>query len=213
MKIDVSPERIDACIACFDQEESLKERVLTAVFRDKSNKEPEKVLVKVTLLNSFYSTQLFNNPSKSGGKNTDIVSMALHIAATEELDQWLASDDPEENLQAFRHITECTSVRWGCSVRKAPSFASKYCSWHYQEKYPIMDSYSKGMLYYINRDPETRYYTGKLTTAILQDYRTFSEVFRTFKDWLGVSAGRPYTVKELDKYLWMYGKDHNIALD
>lgn len=205
--IELSEEIINSYIERFKTAECLKEQVLEDVFSHKTNNNLESVLKKVTLLNSFYSTQLFNNSASNVGKKhqADIVSMARHIADEEEFDKWLSSDDWKENLKAVNYIAFDSSDHIQRDVIHASlSFASKYCSWHYPEKYPIIDSISKGMLYYINRSKEL--VEEKVTRDSLNNYKLFCDLFDALKHQLDDR----YSVKELDMFLWQYGKDNNI---
>lgn len=88
-------------------------------------------------------------------------------------------------------------------VNNIYSFASKYCSWH-NPNYPIADSYSKGMLYYINK--ATNFYNkGKLAKVSLNDYNVFCEMYEAFREEY-FSEMEHIDNKMIDTYLWTYSK-------
>ncbi len=89
-----------------------------------NNKDIKEVLVKVTALNELYSTQLTTGSIKE---------IAKLITNNKELDDLLAQGDKK----AVDYIGRTKE-----GMNNAYVFASKYCSFHYPDKYPIFDSYS-----------------------------------------------------------------------
>ena len=174
------------------------------MFTEKKNVDILVVLKKVTLLNAFYSAQLLNN-SSTNKTNADILQMAKHIHdknRNEDLDKQLKSDIVEDNYKAYETIgIEIADDK----TNEARSFASKYCSWHYPDKFPIMDRYSRGFLYY---------YNGGCDKVKLSNYRDFCEVYKKFRKRINKKYNRNYSNKELDMFIWMYGKKHpEIGID
>ena len=67
-----------------------------------------------------------------------------------DADKRLKAEKPDPDL-----VNEIAYFRGDINSKKdhflpAFSFPTKYCSWHRPDRYPIADSYSKGMLYYLN---------------------------------------------------------------
>lgn len=104
--------------------------------------------------------------------------MAEHILA-QDIDEALNNGEPE----VVQRIAKGHGIR---TKRKNTelnfySFATKYCNWHNQECYPIYDSFvEKGLLAYKRADN-----------------------FSDFKVKYGLSK---HSLKEIDKFLWIYGK-------
>lgn len=214
--IDYSLDKVTECISCFDNDEGLKELVLKKAFSGATNTDIESVLIRVTLLNTFYSTRLNNNASISPEgepqrSHIDVESMAKHIVANPSLDEWMNSRK-EERLKAFDYIATGLSEYKKDVHYAASSFASKYCSWCNPDYYPIMDSYSRGMLYRLN--VEQHYYSGRLSQDSLRDYEVFCNAHSRFKDFLEHKHKISYSIKDLDKYLWYYGTKHpEVAIE
>ena len=193
--IEVDKKSIDGLIEEFLKQEKEKELVLEEVFAEKDNNDILVVLKKVTLLNAFYSTQLLNNHSEKK-TNADILQMAKHIHNIDCLDRLMQSENIEDNFKAYESI--------GVSIaddktNEARSFASKYCSWHYPEKYPIMDKFSRGFLFHYNSNVKKKQ---------LSDYRCFCEAYKTFRKNVNEKFKTEYSNKDLDMFIWMYGKKH-----
>ena len=220
-QIDINRETIKKTIAEFERHEGTKENVLKKVFSNSSNDNVEDVLIKVTLLNAFYSTQLYNNPAANPKRrqHADILSMAQHIANEANFDAWLRSNDWQDNMKAVNYIAFGDSdwvkrkePKGANAINDALSFATKYCNWHCPDKYPIVDAVAKGMLYYISKNKDVKLYDKNLTQKDLKNYEIFCTVFNNFSRIVSERDGRTYSLKDIDKYLWQYGKDHKIAI-
>ena len=86
------------------------------------------------------------------------------------------------------------------SIKYFYSFATKYCSHHYPEKYAIYDSYVDDVLkYFRNVDCFSEF-----ANEDLRKYERFVEVLREFATFYGLED---YSLKDLDRYLWQLGKD------
>ncbi len=81
------------------------------------------------------------------------------------------------------------------------SFASKYCSHHNPDSFPIYDAYVDKILAYFRDLKNT---DGKsfatFTNKALKDYTKFTEVIIKFRD--------AYALKQIDRYLWITGKKY-----
>jgi len=69
-------------------------------------------------------------------------------------------------------------------TRRHYSFATKYCSWHQPDKYPIYDSLVERLLWAYRKE------------------HTFADFRR--------SDLQDYQIKELDKFLWYTSKDLGV---
>ena len=180
------------------------EDMLTKYFQDdeeyKKNTDLEKVLLKVTLLNSHYRTVI---------KNIDLVAIARHIISIPNFDKRLelVNEYRTPDFSLVKDIAYGSNEYKTKEMHNIYSFASKYCAWHQPNKFPIVDSYTKGMLYYINKD--TNFY-GKLTHKDLNDYCTYYNVYQSFIDYLQRLGICEKSYKEIDIFLWQYGLKEGI---
>lgn len=139
------------------------------------------VLLKVSALNDFYSTNVY-----------DTHTVAKHIVAIQATDRIASGDATVVNQMA--------RVSVGRKERNFYSFASKYCNHHNPEAYPIYDSYvEKMLLYFLKRDG-----FAKFTKTELKQYSRFVEVIRAFRQHYGLDQ---FSLREIDIYLWLAGKD------
>lgn len=204
-------EFVDGIIERFDDQEQLKESSLDMLFRQSGDyvEDIRKVLIKVTCLNVFYSTRLNSNPPKDAHERklaVDIETMARHISRLNETQglQELIADGRTEAIELIRWIPD----KGTNAYTDAYSFATKYCSWHNPEAYPIVDGYSKAMVYHLFLKlfgPTIDH--KRVTHALLQDYVMFCQLFYELADWINKQCTRSYgvyQVKDIDKLFWYY---------
>jgi len=146
------------------------------------NAELVDVLLKVSCLNDFYSTNIY-----------DTHAVAKHIT---RLDIDGALDGGDLSL-----VNKMGPVKVGSKTRNFYSFATKYCSHHRPDIYPIYDSYVDKMLVHFKK----RDNFAKFTASDLKDYPTFVALIDAFKAYYGLDA---FTRKQIDAYLWLTGKQH-----
>lgn len=196
---------IEKCIECFDNYEKLKERVLHNAFVQNQTVDKDIALIRVTLLNTFYSTRLNNTESKS--KTIDVQAMALRIAAKPDLEIMLHSKNAEERMDAYRYIATGKDAD-NKKYNAAWSFASKYCSFCNENDFPIMDSNARKKLCELN--DKYSFYPEKITPTKIEDYESFCNVHNSFLECLPKRPnGEQYTPKLIDKYLW-YSTKHGL---
>ena len=146
-----------------------------------SNDDLLAILLKVSALNDFYSTNIY-----------DTHSVAAHILAL-SCDQRIADGDP-------LLVNEMAMVKVGGKERKFFSFASKYCNHHHQEPFPIFDSYVEKMLWHFrSADGFARF-----KRPDLRQYRQFVDVIRLFRRHYKLEQ---FSLREIDIYLWLAGKE------
>ena len=131
-------EQVNCYLSKWDTLENYtaQEKALNKLFWDlyKSNNDIVDVLAKVAILNDFYSTNIF-----------DTYTVAKHIVDL-DIDERLEQGD----LTLVKDIA-CVEIK--SKNKYLYSFATKYCSHHYEEKYPIFDSYvRKVLIYFRNKD-------------------------------------------------------------
>jgi len=175
-------ERIKAACEKFDRDNELTEQSLAELFRQyPGNDDPRHVLLKVVAINSLYHTSIFA-----------VETVARHIQAnSKEIDSALAAGSPE----AVNLIAKVT-----IQGRKYNffSFATKYCSWHNPEAYPIYDARVDHYLCVLQQQTP---FSG-FHHADLWDYPKFRKVMIAFRDTYKLGE---FAFKEIDKFLWLEG--------
>ena len=160
------------------QENALDKLFLTLC---QHNLDMNDILIKSSTLNDFYSTNIFN-----------IFKVAEHYHSI-NIDERLDAGD-------LTLVDELSIVPIDGKVYHFYSFATKYCSHHRPEVYPIYDSYVEKLLtFFRNRD-----HFHSFKTKDLRNYMIYNEVINSFK---GFYKLEQYTVKQIDKYLWQLGKE------
>lgn len=161
------------------QEESL-DLLFKDTFRD--NTDIHAILLKASVLNTFYSTNIF-----------DVDKVARHIYDLKIDDRLSKSDE--------KLVNDIAKVDVGNKTMDFYSFASKYCSHHKPEDYPIYDDYVKSILsYFKTRDRFT-----KTLVKDFRDYKNFKSTIKDFQEYYGL---KQFNLKEVDRYLWQVGKEN-----
>lgn len=143
------------------------------------------IIAKAAALNSIYSTYIYSF--------YPIAKSILSLNVDERLrvgDETLVKDILSSFKQdgAMEHF----------------SFATKYCSFHNQEAFPIYDKYVDEILWYFNGlEKFSKYRRGDIQEK--HDYLKFKSVLRDFRSCFGLEK---YSTKELDQFLWQFGKDY-----
>ena len=138
----------------------------------------EDILLKVSTLNDFYSTNIFS-----------VFPVAEHI---------LSLDIDERMMQGDPALVDDIK---GVNGRNHYSFATKYCSHHNPLEYPIYDSYvDKILRHFRNVDGFCDF-----ATDDLKEYSKFKTVILMFREYYGLTQ---YNIKEIDQYLWQLGKEY-----
>jgi hypothetical protein len=160
------------------QEESLK-----LLFQDlcPRNDDLSHILLKVSALNDFYSTNIF-----------DTYSVAKRILA----------DDPSARILEgdISLVNELARVQIGGKDKNFYSFASKYCYHHNPEEFPIYDSYVDKMLRHFSRTDGF----AELGWNELKIYERFVGIVQDFRKHYRLDE---FSLREIDIYLWLVGKD------
>ncbi len=160
----------------------LQENALDKLFFElcPENKDISDVLIKVAALNDFYSTHIFK-----------VFPMAKHIVDL-GIDERLKMGD----------ASLVTEIQKGSgNNRRYYSFATKYCSHHQPLEYPIYDSYVHTVLRYFGVRDEFSIFSD----LDLKSYERFKDILLDFRYYYGLEA---YTLKEIDKYIWLLGKEY-----
>ena len=146
------------------------------------NDEIDKLLLKASTPNDFYSTNIFS-----------IFPVAKHILDL-KIDDRLKKGDADL-------VSEIADVEISGKKKHFYSFATKYCSHHNSNDYPIYDSYVEKVLMYYKK--ENKFAKFKLDD--LKDYATYKNILIQFANFYGIAE---YGLKDLDRYLWQLGKEY-----
>ncbi|MCR5736841.1 MAG: hypothetical protein K6G64_04235 [Eubacterium sp.] len=205
---------VNECIKEFDENNSEVESSIRKLFDEFDDSSFEKILVKVIVLNNRYSTGLNDNQLEEGKKDeldkkgkkypVDVITMAKHILGLSE--EIAKVKNPENVINLVNKMSDL-----GEQYKKAYSFATKYCAWTLKKmdnpmNIPIVDSFVKGFLYYLNEKEEAGlYYKGGFAQKNLNDYDKFCKIYKSFIEKYDFLSDKTY--KEIDKYIWQYSKN------
>lgn len=154
------------------------DRALQDIFIRYSNNEVlEHVLIKVVLLNGLYNTNVYA-----------VTEMAIHIR---DLD--IDTSLEEGSLEIVDQIARLTI---GGKTRRHYSFATKYCSWHRPDVFPIYDT----LVLQILTAYRDQYGFAQFTQASLQDYLTYKKTIESFRSHFQLEG---LSLKRIDKFLWL----------
>ncbi|WCL50818.1 hypothetical protein [Leptospira sp. GIMC2001] len=144
------------------------------------NTEIEPILMKVTLLNKLYSTNIL-----------DVYSVAIHIKELK-----VDNDLNNGNLQLIDKIKKI-KIKEKCF--NFYSFSTKFCNKHNSNSFPIYDSYvDKALCYFRDKD---NFFSFKKQN--LKDYTSFVDIFYEFRYFYELDG---CSNDEIDIYLWSIGK-------
>ena len=146
------------------------------------NTDMSDILLKVAALNDFYSTNIFS-----------VYPVAKHILSL-NIDDRLKTGD-------VALVSDIQKVTINGVEKNFYSFATKYCSHHRPLDFPIYDSYvEKVLCYFRDRDKFASFKTPEL-----KDYAKFKGTLIDFGSFYGLDR---YNLKEIDKYMWLLGKEY-----
>lgn len=181
---DPTPGLVWEYIRQFEDSEryNLADQAIIKLFRlIPHNKDLEDILLKLSVINNLYSTRILAT-----------FELARHIQRL--------NIDPELAVHSTEIVNRIADFSVSGKRIYVFSFATKYCNWHDQEHYPILDSFvEKLIIAYRNRDEFAIFEKKEL-----QNYTRFKEILEIFRQHYRLTA---FGFKKLDKYLWLYGKE------
>ena len=160
-----------------------QEKSLFKLFHEdyKNNNDLKEILIKCSCLNDFYSTNIFS-----------IYDVANNIYKL-NIDERLRCNDPSL-------VNDIANVKIKGVKKTFYSFASKYCS-HHNDEFPIYDYFVDRMLVYF----KTKDKFAKFKRDDLKDYVKFKNILLEFKKFYNIEE---YSLRDIDKYLWIAGKEY-----
>ena len=182
---------------------AIDDAVLRTVFTTYDNSSIENVLIKTILLNNRYSAGLNDRPSERNNIAIDVYNMSVIIS-----NGFREVNTIQEAIDSIESINN-TVVR-DARKKKAYSFLSKYYYWTYephdQMKIPIYDGYARGMLYYLSKK-DTCDYLPYFKQDDIATYRDYYAKYVSVLEQINLHLQSDFSVREFDKYLWMYAKE------
>lgn len=140
----------------------------------------EEILLKVSAINQMYNANLFS-----------LLPIAEHILNL-DIDRRLEAIDTHL-------VNELALVAEEGRVKNFYSFATKYCSRQKPDDYSVYDSYvEKSLKYFRDKDNLISF-----KNSDLKNYSSFSKIIYDFKV---IYKLHNRTLKEVDLFLWNYGK-------
>ena len=195
-----SPEALEDWNNQWDTNKKLRsyrdqEAALTWLFKTyPKNTDLNQVLIKVTALDALYSTRIYH-----------ITETARHIIELKDFDKRVQEGDLSlvRDLAVFKvklHTNKRNpDEKQATREKHIFSFASKYCSWHNPEAYPIYDSKVRDKL---------RLFKNKLKSGLtykkgdLETYEGFCKAITELRDKFCLGP----SMKRIDRYLWTWAK-------
>ena len=168
-----------------DQKVSVQEAALTHLFKVTypENDDLNEIIIKVSALNTLYSTQLHKN----------LLPVVNHLKKL-SIDERLQAGD----ITLIEDIIQ-TPLGNG-KVYRCYSFATKYCSFHQPDVYPIYDSYVDKVLVHLqDRDK----FAGNMAMDN-KNYVSYHKAIEAFQKYYELGE---YSLKQIDKYLWHLGSN------
>ena len=181
------------------------------------------VLLRVVVLDSFYSTNL----AKFG-----IYEVAKHITKLEQKDQ-IHQKIRNANPQNYNELKDIVKQIAKCNLEKTIkdkviiinpySFATKYCFHHNQNAFRIYDSFVREVLVFFNNGKSdtsnkfadipselvgTNFYGKKLTNKELKDYDTYNTFLQAIDEFAKHYGLENENTRDLDHFLWILGKEN-----
>lgn len=147
-----------------------------------NNERIEDVLIKCAALNEFYSTNIFK-----------IYNVARHYVSV-HIDERLEKKDIDL-------VDDLAVVPVNGGVKHFYSFATKYCSFHQPDYYPIFDSYIYRLLTYFKKHNKKFCFK---SSDVYSKYGAFKDAIDNF---IKAYHLQDFSYKDIDIYLWQLGKE------
>lgn len=146
----------------------------------KDNKNVDNIIIKCCVINNLYSTNIFK-----------ISDVANHIYIL-DIDDRLKKGD-------LTLVGDIAKVKFDNGKEKHfYSFATKYCSFHNPNEFPIYDSFVEKVLKYFRK--KDHFY--EFDDSDLKDYIKFKNIILKFREFYHLNE---FILKQLDHYLWQVG--------
>lgn len=156
------------------------------------NNNLSEVYLKVVAINALYSTSIYD---------TYRIAYRIHKLVI----------DPKLEKNETTLVNEIATEHGIISTKTQRelnfySFATKYCSFHKPDDFPIYDSYIHNLLKEYNKQYP---FIDGLHEDDFRDYAKFKNIIKSFQQTFKLE----FSLKEIDKFLWIYSKERAYELD
>ena len=159
------------------------DEILKDIFKkDKENIDLAIIYQKVVLLNSLYYTNIFS-----------MFDVALHIKKIKDFKNRINKGDP-------LLVLEIANIKIKNKEKNFYSFATKYCFWNNDRKYPIYDRLVTKML---KEYSYNNLFDFNCKGVDFKNYEQFRDIINDFCEAFNLPREARY--RKLDKYLWQKG--------
>jgi hypothetical protein len=138
------------------------------------------VILKATVINKLYATNIH-----------DVYSLAKTI-----LD---CDFDARARQGDLGLVNDIATMKYGNNKNRNYSFATKYCNWHFPERYPIFDNEVRKYIKSQNK-------LFKFSEIKKDEYRDYVSWKRIIDDFIAYADAKNLNYKQIDKYLWLTGR-------
>ncbi len=185
--MNINQEIIKGLLEKFESEKYIHynkqdEAIKSLIEKYPNNNDLLGVILKVGIINSFYSTNIF--------KPFDVAKKIYEI---KDFDIRVKKGD-------FSLINQIANVTISGKNKNFYSFATKYCYHHNQEKFVIYDSFVESQIWKnIQKDRFT-----KIKRKQLKDYYFYMSTFLKFKEFYHLDK---FNNREIELALWIKNKE------
>lgn len=176
------------------EEYVIPEKALQTLFLNKRDNHlsSDDLLIKCSVLNDFYGTNIFK-----------VYYVVSHYLTVVNLAERLEAGDITL-VDDLRKVVVPKKDKDGKIAGERTidyySFATKFCSHHKPDVFPIYDSnVAYALKSFRKRDSRIRF-----ADSDLRNYQKFAGIIDTFRKVYDLER---YNVKDIDRYLWQLGKD------
>jgi hypothetical protein len=141
----------------------------------------EHVLLKVSALNDFYSTNIF-----------DTYTVAKHIQR--------ANIDNRLRIGDLSLVNELAQITIRDKPKNFYSFATKYCNHHYPDNFPIYDYYVEKMLTHYGK-------VDAFSAFHKTDLKCYDKFVKTIREFSRHYKLEQFSLREIDIFLWLAGRE------
>jgi hypothetical protein len=184
-------ENVSKACAFFGADKNCPDRALIELFtKYPKNDDFDHVLLKVVTLNTLYSLMI-----RAYGDHPTVYDVARHIVG-QKIDSDLDLCLPEL-------VHRISIIEKGKKTFYHYSFATKYCSFHRPESYPIWDSRVDEYLGQLrNQGIHMQDGFRQFKRKDLWNYPKFKKIVAEFRDHFGLQS---FTFKQIDAFLFLEG--------
>lgn len=172
------------------------EKALNWLFIDnpetKGNTDMKAVIIKCSVLNDFYATNIFK-----------VYPVAKKILSIKNIDDRLKKGDHSLVNEIAEVVDEKTDETKESKVRFNYSFATKYCSHHQPALFPIYDRYVADVLCALKKQ-----YPDVLSFKKREELKQYEMFVKAIDDVKANFGLEDYNYKDMDRYLWLLGKEY-----